>query len=441
MWYCAKVRRGRVPHRRGFAMVVVLGLIAILGISLANLFDTVIRGDHLVEKGFRDFQNLLVARSAVSWGVARLQNNPEICLRGQGSWLEHSSSLGFRVSLAQRGVFSRIVAFPIGDVKSNFRIDANVGRVWIPRRMPALVLWQPGDVTLMKSGGIFGGIVSEGSVENRGGVKSWEGDTSKGLPSWLSSGLDTSFISSWQIDAQETFLGMKESLSLMPVSKVAHEVGKTLSLGYGVWVLDQSVVLDSIECDQCVLLARNISVQRKVRISDGVIWSRSNFNLHGEISGSGQFLATDTLNLVKLMIKDSGIVLAAIGRPAVSRDLVPTGRSTALIRIESSSGSGTIVAFSSGRISRESRPVLECDALSHWHGTILVRGLTWWNGSLEGTLFSEHLIGRRPEGAIQEGGLQGVLKSNTSVNRISLPWIGDQRGLAGVPYWRFNEIP
>lgn len=428
--------------RQGYAMMIVLGLVVLLGVSLVILFESVQRNDQLVGRGHRELQDVLIGRSALSWTLAQLQDRPYLADGWRSDWVGGPDSSGFHVRLAMRGVFPRVEVTPVERSPALFGLEADIARVWIAGRKPSLVLWNSGDVVLVGNGRIEGDVVMDGRIRREAGDprKRLHQRRISELPAWLVEGLDTSVVSAWQDVAFASFAGRLDSLDGWQLAPNTAQQGAVV-LGPGAWIWSGPEVIDSLECRGCILLADRIRIRRGVGIDDGLLWVRRNLRMSGRVSGAGQFLATDTLDLDALIVDDPGCVFAAIGREQLEYDSVPTGRSTAMLRMKSTRGSGTILVYSNGRLSKEHRPVVETDSLTEWRGDVAIAGVASWEGTLDGTMFTEHFLSRRSDGVLQEGGFGGFLHQDDTASRVVLPWIGREPGLAGIRHWRYHALP
>lgn len=419
-------------------MAVVLGLMVLLGIMIAIVFQMVRQNNALVSRGAQEAQDILLGKSGLSYGLARFDRDPDLVSGWNAdNWLK-PDSLGFRVRLGMHGLFVRLFVTPLGRAQPRMVTRGDVARSWISTRVPSLVLWGTGDVVVGVRGGLGGDVYIRGLPRAETGLLADHrtlGDTSQ-VPRWLASGPDLDVIARWQEVIASVFSNRDHSVEGSAVrSSGSQGFAGSASLGSGVWLWDGPGVLDSLTCDGCILLAKELEIRRGVRLRDGLIWVARNFVLHGRLEGDGQILSRDTLVLDSVTACDSGIVLAALGRERETQGLPG---STSLVRLGRSRGQGMVVAFQIGAEPKESRIVLESDSLTRWQGVVLADGLVHWKGRLEGTLLAEQLLGYRADGVLQGGFLPGVLVASTGRLRMALPWMGHQSGQTTLWDW-FHE--
>lgn len=422
-------------------MVFVLGVAALLAITVALLFDSVRRSNALVSRSFNDLQGVLAGRSAFSYAVARLQGDPSLVEGWNVEWRDRDDSDGFRLHVAMRGVFPRGFATPLGDTVSRHAGEADFARVWITEASPALILWASGDVVPVGGAEIRGAIYSpgRGGGRDRNALRYHDLDEA---PEWIRNGIDTTSVGRWQGRAELAYSGA----AVLPGETLGRRLNPgptaTLVLGDGVWILGNHAVYDSLVCDGCVLLSNDMTVRKRIRLRDGVIWSRGSLRIRGDVLGDGQVLSRDTLDMDSVTVEGCGVVFAAIGREQLDQGELPTGRSTACLRMRQVRGGGTAITFSCGRGSSDRAPVLMSDSATRWKGDVLANGVVRWRGILDrGALFADRLIGVRPDGVVQDGGLEGRLYGASGRTRLSLPWSEAGSGLVGIASWNFHAVP
>jgi hypothetical protein len=419
-------------------MMFVLGLLVLLGISATLLFASVRRGNEIVERGFEELQDVLAGRSALSFAISRIQDDPSLAEGWNAEWRDGADSAGFRLRLAMRGVFARISATSAG-VAPRMAVEADIARMWIPNSPSALVLWGGGDAVLIGEASIDGAVFSSslaGLGVGPGGTRRHGLDE---LPAWLRSGLDTTFVAQWQRTADSVFAGSHGMAGTGPRMPPGNE---PVRLGPEISVWDRPVVVDSIVCDRCILLAKALRIRKGAHLKDGLIWSHGSLALSGRVDGRGQFLASDTLLLDSLQAMGEDCVFGVTGREAMEFDSIPTGRSTALMGMRKVSGGGMGVVFALGRRFMDRAPVIESDAATRWRGSIMANGTVRWMGRIDtGALLADRLIGIRKDGVLQEGGLEGRLVGVGGRTHLAIPWVGSETGLAGLAYWSFHAAP
>lgn len=422
-------------------MMFVLGLLVLLAISAALLFASVRRSNEIVERGYEELQDVMAGRSALSFAVSRIQAEPSLAEGWGAEWRDKDDSTGFRLSMSMRGVFPRVVATHLRSSPPKLIADADLARIWITHSPPALVLWGGGDVVMIGNASIDGAVYSSNSGRPAPGAPgSIRRHGLDELPDWLERGLDTVFVAGWQRAAESTLAGRSTSLmEAGEVQRVSPTHRGVARLGKGVWIWSGPAVIDSIVCDRCILLAKALKIRKSIRLHDGLVWSRGSLSLSGRVDGIGQILSSDTLFMDSLVVTGGGTVFGAIGRELMEYDSVPTGRSSAFLRMRRVRGAGTGVVFSRGRRLMDRSPVLDCDSLSGWKGSLLVNGVVRWKGNLDsGALFADRLIGVRADKVLQDGGLEGKLGGLGKQTRLLFPWVGSEPGLVGIAYWSFH---
>jgi hypothetical protein len=418
--------------------MVVLGLFVLMGLSLVVLFRTVAQNDALVEKGIHEAQDILLGKAALSLTVARANKDPLVAEGWRSDRRLGTDSLGFRVRVRPRGLFPFVEAEPTGRIRPTLRSTAELARSWHPSIPIGLVLLEPGDVILGPTADLSGGIVASGGVRRFGSFlpPSHVARDSNALASWLRSGLDTAHVGAWQSQALDLLEGRSDSLAGEPVTgKLSDAPGGHLAVPRGLWIWTGSSELDSLDCDRCVLLASRLRLRNGARMRGGLLWTSGSLVLRGRLSGDGQFLSRDGLDLDSLAGSDPGIVLASLGRACDPIDPTCRGWSTASVGMRGSVGSGLVARFGVGERGSPGFSVLATDERTDWTGIVVLEGLVDWQGRLQGTLVARQLLGLRPDGVLQGGYLHGSVAPSPTTRTLLFPWSGARDGDVALRRW------
>lgn len=400
-------------------MPIALGLLVLVGLLVAQLFQQIhINNDLAIRNHFEAQRGLMVASAlAHAQNILDAADTTDLVARSVRVELD-SGGTGYRFDLEPWGGLVRLTIHAIAGPDSVrpwvFEIGSSVGSDSLP------------EVGIVGGGGVsLGNNASlQGRVWARGIVKNSQGSAPQGVAvqadkndELLRAALPLRMESEW-LDKVE-----RQYRSGLPLdSTQALVVDKTLPIrlggvvGKGQYYAD-SMVLEGLRARGLILVARRVVLRGINECEDCLLQALQDVELGGRIRWTGQILARDSLVASVDSVLGSPICMVQ------GRFDSNTGKKGSIMRMERGFfsgwwGTGTEWGYASERMVR-----IQTGRETRIRGTISSGGLAAIKGELSGCVIVSGVARFDQAGILWEGGLDSAkIRPWPDTTRLMLPW-------------------